>query len=133
VYQLPTLLLANQSDYGAAEITLEMAKETFCGTYPIYTASMETGAGLVELRKAVFELLGVIRIYTKQPGKPADKTSPFTCPIGSTVSEFAGVVHKDFEEGCKSAKVWGSAAFEGQTVGRDHVLKEGDVVELILT
>ena len=73
-----------------------------------------------------------MRIYTKQPGKPADMTSPFTCPVGSTVAEFAGHVHKDFEDGLKSARVWGSAAFDGQTVGRDHVVKDKDVVELHL-
>jgi ribosome-interacting GTPase 1 len=80
----------------------------------------------------VYDLLGVMRVYTKQPGKPADMTSPFTCPAGSTVSEFAGRVHKDFEDGLKSARVWGSGAFDGQTVGRDHVLKDKDVVELHL-
>ena len=59
-------------------------------------------------------------------------SSPFTCPHGSTVSEFAGYVHNDFEDGVKTARVWGSAAFDGQTVGRDHVVKNGDVVELHL-
>jgi ribosome-interacting GTPase 1 len=73
-----------------------------------------------------------MRIYTKQPGKPPDRASPFTCPIGSTVQEFAGHVHKDFEEGLKSARVWGSAAFDGQTVGREHILHDRDVVELHL-
>ena len=42
------------------------------------------------------------------------------------------MVHNDFEEKLKSAKVWGSGAFDGQTVGREHVLQEGDVVELVL-
>ena len=94
--------------------------------------SAEHGTGLDELRKAVYELLGVMRVYTKQPGKPPDTTSPFTCPIGSTVAELAGRVHKDFEEGLKSARVWGTGVFDGQTVGRDHVLHDKDVVELHL-
>ena len=66
----------------------------------------------------------------KQPGKPADKSAPFTCPIGSTVHEFAGVVHRDFQEGLKSARIWGTGVFDGQTVKRDHVLHDKDVVEL---
>ena len=66
----------------------------------------------------------------KQPGKPADMTSPFTIPTGGTVLDFAEKVHSDLAEGLKSAKVWGSAAFDGQTVKRDHVLREKDVVEL---
>jgi ribosome-interacting GTPase 1 len=71
-----------------------------------------------------------MRIYTKEPGKPADKASPFTCPIGSTLMEFAGRVHKDFAEQLKSARIWGTGVFDGQTVKRDHVLHDGDVVEL---
>jgi ribosome-interacting GTPase 1 len=71
-----------------------------------------------------------MRIYTKQQGKPPDMASPFTCPVGSTVAEFAGHVHRDFEDSLKSARVWGSGAFDGQTVGRDHVLRDRDVVEL---
>ena len=38
----------------------------------------------------------------------------------------------DYEAGLKSARVWGSGAFDGQTVGRDHVLRDKDVVELHL-
>ena len=92
--------------------------------------SAEKGTGLDDLRKAIYDLLGVMRIYTKQPGKPADHSSPFTCPIGSTVADFAGHVHKDFEEKLKSARVWGTGVFDGQTVGREHVLHDKDVVEL---
>lgn len=129
-YALPTLLVANKGDDEAADIRLELARETLADRFPLFVVSAEQGTGLDELRKAIYERLGVIRIYTKQPGKPADMTSPFTVPAGSTVAELAGKVHKDLEETVKSARVWGSAAFDGQTVGRDHVLRDKDVVEL---
>lgn len=131
-YQLPTILVANKCDDEAADIRLEMAREAFGDSLPMHIISAERGDGCDELRKAIFGSLGVMRIYTKQQGKPADMTSPFTCPIGSTVAEFAGCVHADFEEKVRSAKVWGSGAFDGQTVGREHVLKEKDIVELQL-
>ncbi len=129
-YFLPTILVATKADDEAADIRLEIAKETFPDTFPLVVIAAERGDGLDELRAKLYGLLRVMRIYTKQPGKPADTGSPFTCPIGSTVIEFAGRVHGDFEETLKSARVWGSAAFDGQTVGRDHVLKDKDVVEL---
>ncbi len=132
VYALPALLVANKADDEAADVRLEIAREVLGDALPLYAVSAETGAGCEELRQAIFDRLGVMRVYTKQPGKPADKTSPFTCPTGATVAEFAGYVHADFEDGLKSAKVWGSGAFDGQTVGRDHVLREADVVELVL-
>lgn len=130
VYAVPTLLIANKCDDEAADIRLELAKEEFGSRFPIYLVSAETGQGLTELRKVMYDTLGVIRVYTKQPGKPADMTSPFTVPIGSTVVELASKVHRDLEDTVKSARVWGGAAFDGQTVGRDHVLNDKDVVEL---
>lgn len=131
IYYLRTILVAAKRDDDAADIRLEMAQEWIDGAkFPVFIISAESGAGLPELRKAIFESLKVQRIYTKQPGKPADMAAPFTCPVGSSVSEFAGYVHNDLEETVKSARVWGSGAFDGQTVGRDHVLNERDVVEL---
>lgn len=129
-YALPTILVATKADDEAADIRLELAKEAFGDRFPLHVVSAEKGTGLDELRKAMYDRLGVMRVYTKQPGKPPDMTSPFTCSVGSTVSEFAGRVHKDFEEGLKSARVWGSGVHDGQTVGRDHVLHDKDVVEL---
>jgi len=129
-YFLPTLLAATKCDDEAADIRLEIAKEQFANRFPLFVISAERGDGLAELRKAIYDRLGVMRVYTKLPGKSADKSNPFTCPLGSSVSEFAAKVHNDFEESLKSARVWGSGAFDGQTVGRDHVLQDRDVVEL---
>ena len=130
-YYLRTILVGAKRDDEAADIRLEMAQEWIAASgFALVILSAETGAGLPELRKAIFDSLKVQRIYTKQPGKPADLAAPFTCPVGSTVAEFAGCVHNDLEETVKSARVWGSGAFDGQTVGRDHILQEKDVVEL---
>ena len=131
-YHLKTLLVATKVDDEAADIRLELATEAFGNRFPRVIVSAEQGTGLDNLRRAIYDRLGVMRVYTKQPGKPADMTSPFTCPVGSTVAEFAGRVHKDFEDSLKSARVWGSGVFDGQTVGRDHGLHDKDVVELHL-
>ena len=130
VYAIPAMLVANKSDDEAADIRLEIAREEFGTQFPLFVVSSERGDGLEELRKAIYSALGVMRIYTKQPGKPADMTSPFTPPIGATVAELAGKVHRDLEDTVKSARVWGTAVHDGQTVGRDHVLHDKDVVEL---
>jgi ribosome-interacting GTPase 1 len=49
---------------------------------------------------------------------------------GSTVEDFAAKVHQDFLETLKTARIWGEGVYDGQMVGRDHVLHDGDVVEL---
>jgi ribosome-interacting GTPase 1 len=130
VYALPTLLVANKCDMEASEITIEFARDAFASSYPVQVVSAERGDGLEELRQEIYLALGVMRVYTKQPGKPADMSNPFTPKVGSTVAELAGKVHRDLEDAVKSARVWGSGAFDGQTVGRDHVLQDKDVIEL---
>lgn len=130
VYAIPTILVANKGDDDAADIRLEIAREEFGTRFPLLVISAERGDGLDALRKAIYDALGVMRIYTKQPGKPADMTSPFTPLIGATVAELAGKVHRDLEDVVKSARVWGTSVHDGQTVGRDHVLHDKDVVEL---
>jgi ribosome-interacting GTPase 1 len=130
VYAIPTVLAGNKGDDEAADIRLELAREEFGARYPLLVISADRGDGLDGLRKAIYDVLGVMRIYTKQPGKPADMSSPFTPPVGATVAELAGKVHRDLEDAVKSARVWGSGVHDGQTVGRDHVLHDKDVVEL---
>jgi uncharacterized protein len=127
---LPTVLVANKCDVETSEITVEFARDAFGPAFPIRIVSAERGDGLAELKEEIYLALGVMRIYTKQQGKPPDMTSPFTPQVGSTVAELAGKVHRDLEDAVKSARVWGSGAFDGQTVGRDHVLRDKDVVEL---
>jgi ribosome-interacting GTPase 1 len=83
------------------------------------------------MKQAIYEKLEIMRVYTQAPGEQAKLHLPFVLPIGSTVEEFAGKVHQDFAKNMKSARLWGkSAAFEGQTVSREHVLQDGDIVEL---
>ena len=71
-----------------------------------------------------------MRIYAKPPGAQPDFSAPFILRRDGTVGEFAAKVHKDFLENLKSARVWGEGVFDGQMVGREHVLHDGDVVEL---
>jgi ribosome-interacting GTPase 1 len=128
---LPTVLVANKIDAPGASDRLELVREWLGPRFgTIVATSSTTGAGLDELRQAAYDLLGVIRIYTKAPGKPVDRTNPYTVPLGSTVLDLARTVHRDFEQTLKFAKVWGTGVFEGQTVKRDHELHDADVVEL---
>jgi small GTP-binding protein len=125
-----TLLVANKIDLPGATDRLEILREMFGQRFPFHVIAAEHGQGLEELRHALYKFLNVIRVYTKQPGKPPDLTSPFTCPVGSTLVEMAALVHRDFAENLKSARIWGTGVFDGQSVKRDHVLHDKDIVEL---
>lgn len=127
---IKTLMVANKTDAEGALDRLGVLREWFSPRLPILPISVERREGLDDLRRATYDLLGVFRVYTKVPGKPVDRTKPFTLPFGSTVLDLAREIHRDFEQTLKFAKVWGTGVFEGQTVKRDHELHDGDVVEL---
>jgi len=127
---VPLLVLANKTDDESTEEVFELFCELLEEEWPVLPVSATTGHNLDRFKKAVFERLEIVRVYTKAPGKKPDFTAPFVLKKGGTVEELAGKVHKDFLENLQAAMVWGSAAYDGQMVGRDHVLQDGDVVEL---
>jgi len=129
--RLPIILLANKADMLAGvETELRVFLELTGLRYPAFTVSAATGQGLEEIGPFLFRQLGIVRVYTKAPGKALDRNRPFTLRHGQTVDDVARLVHKDFALALKYARVWGRSGFDGQHVGRDHPLADGDVVEL---
>ncbi len=127
---LPVLLLANKSDLDPDSKADVAALEELLGLdYPALVVSAETGAGLDRLGPWLFERLGIVRVYTKAPGKPADNEKPFTVRRGQTVADVARLVHRELAESIRFARLW-NASHQGQHVGRDHLVEDGDVIEL---
>jgi len=98
-----------------AEIVLE--------AYPdirFVKVSAESGEGLEELPRTVFDMLDIIRLYSKPPGRDVDRAAPFVLKRGGTVTDLAGAIHRDLPSTMKSARVWGSpvltaSPFQGST------------------
>jgi ribosome-interacting GTPase 1 len=131
--RLPTLLVANKADLLANAATdLAALGELEEPHFPTLLVSAATGQGLGDLGPWLWQALGLVRIYTKTPGKPALHDRPFTLRRGEqTVGSVARLVHREMAKSLKYARVWGrSVVAEGQHVGRDHVLADRDVVEL---
>lgn len=128
---IPMLVLVNKTDDERMdedfEVLCELLGEPQCPLIPI---SIGAGRNVERMKQAVFDKLGIIRVYSKPPGKEPDFTAPFVLKEGSTVEAFAEKVHRDFVENLRSARIWGTDVYDGQMVGRDHVLHDGDVVEL---
>jgi uncharacterized protein len=129
IHHIKTVMVANKLDADGAGDRLDVIREWFGPRFPIVPISTTRGQGLDEVRRASYDLLGVLRVYTKVPGKPVDRSKPFTVPVGATVLDLAREVHRDFEHALKFARIWGTGVFEGQTVKRDHELHDADVVE----
>ena len=124
------LVLASRADLPAAKDNLEVLRELTPAGMEILPVSSVTGQGLENLRQKIFDLLGVVRIYTKAPGKEPDRSAPFILKKGSTVVDLAAAIHRDLPRLMKGARVWGSTRFSGQAVTRDYVLADGDTVEI---
>jgi hypothetical protein len=124
------VVVATGLDREGAEDNLRAAEELLDRRWPIVPVSCATGEGLDVLRRVAFEALEIVRVYTKQPGKPPDLGEPFTLPRGATIADLAERIHKDILHRLRFARIWGKGVFDGQTVQRDHVLSEGDVVEI---
>ncbi len=131
-FRKPALVVLNQSDRAGARDAASVFDDLLERKWPLFAVSAhEPAGGAVDLlRQRTFHVLDIIRVRTKQPGKPADPGAPFTLPSGSTVADLARRIHKDLVGSMKFARVWGTATFDGQAVQQDHVLVEGDVVEI---
>jgi hypothetical protein len=130
VTAIPFLAVVNKNDDETSDEDFDVLCELLGDECPLLPVSAETGRNLDELRRVVYDRLELMRVYAKPPGREPDMSQPFVLEEGSTVEIFAGKVHQDFLVNLKSARVWGSGVFDGQPVSRDHVLHDGDVVEL---
>jgi ribosome-interacting GTPase 1 len=127
----PAVVAGNKLDLKGAEANLRVLKTYVNGKLPVVGMSCERKQGLEELGKAVFEALGVIRIYTKEPGMRTHSEHPFALRRGATVNDLAKNIHKEFVSNFLFAMVWAKRLpFSPKKVGLSFVLDDGDVVEI---
>ena len=91
--------------------------------------SCVSGEGIDLVKKKIFELMRVIRVYTKDPKKEKSR-EPVVLPIGSSIENVAESIYKGFSKKIKEVRLTGpSGKFANQRVGLRHKLKDLDVVE----
>ena len=125
---LPTLMVITKADR-AREEDLKVLEELYGSQYGLLRISVATHAGLEALKVALWRRLQMVRVYSKPPGKPVDRSEPFVLPQGYTVGDLAERVHREIAEKMHFARVWGGK-LDGQRVARDFELRDRDVVEL---
>ncbi len=128
---LPTLLALTAARAEGADERREFLREIISvDRWPVVVTDVDDPASLDAFRKAVYDMLGKVRVYAKQRGKPPDLEEPFVLKKGATVMDLARKIHKDIVERLQFARVWGEGKYDGQRVNRDYVLEELDVIEL---
>jgi len=124
------VIACNKTDLSGIRGRQRVLEEEFGSRFPIVSISAGMATGLETLKRRLFEILKIMRVYSKIPGKEPDRSQPFVLPEGSSVEQMASLVHKDFSKKLKFARVWGSGRFSGQKVKKGFILSDGDVVEL---
>jgi hypothetical protein len=110
----------------------EALRRAFGASYEVVSVSACAGLGKDAFLAAAFHALDKVRVYAKTPGKKPDLDNPFVFRQGATVIEMAREIHKDFEKNFKTARIYSRDKYDGQRVGRDFVLRDGDVIELVV-
>lgn len=130
----PTLLVANKIDlYSAREVSSRLIGDV-PASLPTAITSCLTGHGLTVIGSKLFESLGIIRVYTKEPNDSKPSDHPFVVHAGTTVRELAGSIHTNLAERYRYSRIWGSTSkFAGERVGPEHVLGDQDIVEIHTT
>jgi len=130
--ELPTLLVANKRDLDPEPDDVRILEELLGVSFPTVCCSAQSGTGCEDVAPLLFQALEIVRVYTKSPGKAFERDKPFTVRRGDTVHDVARLVHKDFAQKLRYARVWGDGVFDGQQVGNDHCVSDGEIVELHL-
>lgn len=125
-----SLIVANKKDLIQAEVNFISLKKDFEPDFDLISISASQGGNINELKKQIFALLQVVRVYSKTPGKKVELKDPFVFKKGSSLTDMAKAVHKDFAHNLKFARIWGKDKYQGQKVNRDYILKDEDVIEL---
>jgi len=128
--QQKALLIGNKFDLDDAQKNYTALQNKYKEQLPVIAISAKEGIGLEELKLKIYQLLNIIRVYTKTPGQKPDFTDPIILEKGSRLEDAAASVHKDFRAKLKYARIWGSGKHDGMMVKRDHILQNGDIIEL---
>jgi hypothetical protein len=126
------LIVGNKLDIAGAADNYSALNDKYREQFPVIAVSAKKGVGLEELKRAVYQMLDIIRVYTKVPGKKPDFADPIILARGSMVEDAAASVHKDFAAKLRYARIWGSGKHDGIMAKRNHVLRDGDIIELHL-
>jgi len=126
----PRWLVANKIDVPGAEGTLAILQDLYGDRFEYLPVSAATGVNLDRIREVAFRALDVVRMYSKPPGKPPDLSQPYILKRGQTAQEAAALVHRDFAEKLKFARLYRpDGGVWGLMVERTYVVQDRDILE----
>ncbi|MFH1729422.1 MAG: TGS domain-containing protein [Pseudomonadota bacterium] len=125
-----TIIFITKMDLDPDEVIFELFEKELGKDFDLYPVSFLDEKTIGTIPRRIFELMNIVRVYSKARGKKPDRSQPFIFKRGSTLLDFAKSVHKEFVDKMKFACIWGEGKYDGQRVNKDYVLEDEDCIEL---
>ncbi len=123
------IIIVNKSDLLSNEQQRKLEATIKSKKLNAILISTITNQNIEQLKSLIFKQMHVIRIYTKEPGKPKSNI-PIALPENSTIKDVAESIRHGFYLQIKETRLTGpSSKFPNQKVGLSHILKDLDIVE----
>lgn len=130
---IPGLVVMNKIDTVDENFVENVKKEIEGQGWGFVSVSAKHRYGMENLKESIYSNLRLIRIFTKPPKGEPDFSKPMILRDGSRIMDVCKALHKDFIRKFKYAQVWGkSVKYQGQKVGLDHVLQDGDIICIMI-
>lgn len=123
------VIALTKCDIARTEV-VDLIRNEFSGRFPIIETTAAGEMDFHAFTKTIADCIEILRVFTKIPGKKADMDEPYIVKRGITVIELAETVHRELAESFNFARIWGKKVFDGQRVGKEHMLEDEDIVEL---
>jgi ribosome-interacting GTPase 1 len=124
-------MIANKVDAPGAEARLELLREMMGERFQILPLSTRDPEAIGRLPWMLFEWLEIVRVYSKAPGKKPELQKPYTVFAGQTVGDICSLIHKDFLQNLRFARMW-RGSDKPVTVSKHEIVRDRDIVELHL-
>ena len=122
--------MGNKSDQPVSKDALPDFHSLLSSDEELITVSSFKEDSLAMLKQLIFIRLEILRVYSKTPGKKPCLDEPFIFKRGSSLTDMAKSVHRDFAKNLKFARIWGQGKYQGQKVNREYILQDEDIIEL---
>ena len=120
------LFVGNKIDSERGKENFEKLKRNF----EIFEISTKEKNGIEELKRKIFESLKIVRVYAKEPKKEVDFENPFILKKGTKLRDFVKEIKEEWAEKFKGARLYNKDLKNFRIVGRDYILKDGDIIEV---
>jgi len=126
----PALIIATKGDLPRTSRNFEKLVKEFGNRFKVIPVSSKKHKGIETLKKSFFEMLNVVRVYTRDPAQGKSK-KPIVLKKPATVADIARRIHRRFIKEFKFARVWRkSEKVDVLKVGLDFELQDLDIIQI---